>query len=694
MNPFKIFKGVGSKTLVSPETTAVRGLLPDAPQGFDVKPTIPPQEVSKEWTHVTPPGVVNHRGVPSAAEVPKEGPKEWTHVTPPAALDRRNMPSPKFDPAPPKAPDAAEAKAKKKMGWKAKAGVIGGVGAAGWLANDMSHSFNPQSPNPQQYQTAGDNGLADRLEKTARDTINRNHKEASEMGIMERLEKTASVIEAIHSIAQATGHSPEEIAQLADESPEEFMQLHQQLMGGEGVPAGPEEPQAPGAAQPETQGMPQSGPQVPQEATPQEVAPQGNPAAAPQAAEQAVPQAAEQAAEQAVPQGGVAQAVSQGAPQAEAPVAQAQMGTPVGGGVDHSGLLQAISQAASQGAQEGAQQAINQMGGGDASANPRSGAASVSHNPAGVDKTASDSDMLILRLEQTADALADTAKIMRNVNQEPNDNQVKTASLMASLEKTAEENSFGNSVGKGAIIGGTVLGGLGALAGGISGMNASRGEGLLLGAAVGAGGALLGGMSGAVPGTVLGGAAGGAHHLAFGGHKEHEASESLMDSLEKTALSLGGIGTGIKNFAKNVSGVGVKNANKELGVVKEQRELANQPENFIAKAKQVGVSDARNHLETLETNMGTATANVGKSIADRTKARGQAAIGAGGLVTGGMLAGDKQKTAFEEPVAIEKIASENEIFMDGIFKEAAAHIIQMEMPKTKIYVDPMSKIRF
>jgi hypothetical protein len=910
MDPFKIFKGIGSKVLSAPETTAVHGLVPDTvpirpqatpsvpPHGNSVvhgmwgegkapvvpamhEPALPPTTTPKEWTHVTPEGVNTTRGngtVPPAPTPP--GPKEWTHVTPQSAIDQRNMHSKPFErvkpvetPATPAAPAAA---AKKKMGWKTKAGVVGGIGAAGWIGNDMAHSFNAPSPNPEQYQTAGDNELLDRLHKTAEgiDTkITNHHKEASEMGIMERLEKTASVVEAIHSIAQATGHSPEEIAQLADEDPEQFMQLHQEINGGQGedLTLDPNDPQNQVAGQAETQGMPQAETQVPQQAAPQEAAPQGNPANSPQGgllqnmgAPQGDPQAVQQEEapqggllqsmapqgdpQQAVPQGGVAQAVTQGAPQADPQAAQAQMGTPVGGAVDHSGLLQAISQAASQGAQEGAQQAINQMGGGDASANPRSGAASVSHNPAGVDKTAADADALILRLEQTADALNDVSNAIRMKNAPVHQTEEeKTASLMESLEKTAkegkEEKSKANAT---AIVGGVVgaaggakvthdweksqansdhewaikdkkfqdtkasmfqhtppgksmeelnaahLGNLKKIPGktlkaGLGGAavgagigyaagkltdeyndrkndrklmlnhvlgtdsktaseslmdslektaekSQSRGEaagkGALMGAGVGTGlsGATLGigmltakklgkvspeaaeslskallspgriakavGKDAVVGGAIGAGIGAAKYKKSDTDNEEQSASEDLMESLEKTALGLGAIGKGIGSFVKNISGKGVREAEGNLSLAHEQHKLWNEPIAFSHNAQNVGVSNARNHLDTLETNHNNAIADLGKARENQTKAFGQAAIGGGGLLAGGMLSNHKQNTAAEEPVEIEKVASENEVFMNGIFKEAAAQIIQMEMPKAKVYVDPMHKIKF
>jgi hypothetical protein len=748
MNPLGIAEGLGSRILTAPETTAVHGLMPAATHGMGVKPL-----------HVPP------TAAPTAA------PKDWTHITPQSAIDRRGMPSPKFEPTPqgaPAAPAAPAAKPQNKMGWKGKLGLVGGIGAAGWIGNDMAHSFN-NAPviDPSQYQTAGDDELMDRLQKTAAGTQMTNQEEAFEMDIMQRLEKTASVVEAIHAIAQATGHSPQEIAQLADEDPEQFMQLHQELTGGQGedLTLDPSDPQMQGAQQPETQGMPQPGPQVPQQAAPQEPTPQDASQTAPQGgllqsmAPQADAQAVPQADVQPAPQGGLlqsmapqadAQAVPQGAvdPQAN----QAQMGTPVGGAVDNSGLLQAIAQAASQGAQEGAQQAINQMGGSsDAAANPRAGAASVSHNPAGVDKTAStlDPDMLITRLEQTADALADTAKVMRNSNSpQPatDDKQTKIASLMASLEKTARENNEEKSKSnKGAIIGGVVGAAGGAKAThdwaksdanlthdwAIKDKNfqdnkaemfkdiqhkpafkASPGKSMeeLTEAHLGnlkkiPGKTLRGGLGGAAVGAGIGYAADKLtdefkdrkndrklmlNHVL--GSDSKSASETLMANLEKTAFSLGGVVKGIGNFAKNVSGAGVRGAQKELGTA--EGHLNTGIKNNITNGGNVSIEDASHRVGLLNDNVESANANLTKSLADRSKARGQAAIGAGGLVAGSMLSDKKDKTAAAESAEIEKVASENEVFMDGIFKEAAVHIIQMEMPKVKIYVDPMSKIRF
>lgn len=731
-------KGIGTRALAAPETTAVHGLMSAeaAPvlrppgvaihnntvvhgmwgEGRTLAPAVNPT-TPKDWAHVTPPGVAKRTIEPSPAAAADTS-KEWTHVTPQAAADRRNMPSslplrPTAEPSsavPPTATPNASAAPKQGWGIKKKLAIGGGLAATGWIGNDMMHSFNAPQPTPEQYQTASDEDVMLRLEKTAHTIV----KEASEMGLMQRLQKTASVVEAIHAIAQATGQAPEEVAQLADTDPEQFSDLVQQVMGDAGTGDGDGDEDD---IQPEAQGMPTQPGAVQQPASPAQPEMQAQPEAQTEPVNP-ISASASNMLQEAPQPGAPVDPQMQAVPQPGAPVdpqvQQSQVGVAAGGAVDHTALLQAVSQAASEGAAQGVAQAIEQMGSGAPDANPRSGAASVSHNPAGVDKTASNSDLLIARLEQTADALTDVTKAMRNGNQPApgQTDEQKTAALMVSLEKTAEENSVAGLVGKGALIGGVIGGALSMLSGA--------------------------GATGLVPGAALGAGVGGLKYLMRSNEEnrepqeleeleEHEASEALMDSLEKTALSLGGIGAGIKSYVRNVSGAGVRGATKDLSMAKEQREIWNQPVAFSHNAQNVGVSNARNHLDTLDKGVEDGVANLGKARDAHIKALGSTALVGAGTLGGMALNNNRQKTAADIEIEeeqktektpapksntppegpagqhgtegyvdqdAEKKASENESFMNGIFKEAAAHIIEMEMPKTKIHVDPMHRIKF
>lgn len=886
-------------------------------------------KVPGEWTHVTPPDAMRRRLMPQGALPRPVAPAEtWANATPETALQRRNMganqfqmpPNPELA-APPATPPVASpiAATRKPMSLKKKIGIGAGIGAAGWIGNDMTKSFIAPQMNPQQYQTASDDELMDRLQKTAE----HGDMEVSAMGIMERLEKTAEkergfgedvgrgavtgagvggaltglgtgtkigvdefrkthnipfslgmgaaglvggglvglvpgaavgsvaggikhmvhgehnatanlmsalektadVVEAIHELAQATGASPEEIAQLADEDPDQFIALHQQMTGGQGAQedAGDQGAQAqPSGAAP---AQPQPGgpaPAQPQQAAPQDPTQQQAPEAVPQApAETSDPSAIDQSEAQPVvgatpqmsaPPDQIVQQPQDPAalqpPMAPQPGSTMAVQPQIGGSMnDNSAILQAISQAASEGAAQGAATAIQQMGGGQDVENPRAGAASVSHNPAGVDKTASTSpDVLITRLEKSVDALTDVTKAMRSSNQDPNEpdqEQVKTAALMAALEKTAEGEEFADDdggflheVGKG-IAGGVETGGLlGSMAGAGYGLHeALKAPTIPLKVVQGLLNIPVGALIGGVAGQIVGGAAGALHGgiqgtlgaigtQAMGEEEpeiteEHEASEALMASLEKTAAGMMGA---IGNLSGKVMGAGKKYlgdvTGKNLGVAKDQLATWNTPKALVTNSANpnVGVSGFRNHLENLDKNVATVQQ-------DTTNARKNTAIAGGGLLAGaagssllapkkqektasdeaekgkeaenenlekgkddekvpflggpkpkekqektaasvdaapslkgyGALAGAKaqaQPTTAEGPAGqeglegysayqgkddskpIDKKAAENEEFMNGIFKEAAAHIIQIDMPKIKVHVDPMHRIKF
>lgn len=154
--------------------------------------------------------------------------------------------------------------------------------------------------------------------------------------------------------------------------------------------------------------------------------------------------------------------------------------------------------------------------------------------------------------------------------------------------------------------------------------------------------------------------------------EEQLASEELIDALEKTAKL--NLVSGVKGFGSKVLGTNQRsskavldNANKNLAALS--------PDDKLFTGRTLMKEQAEKKLQSAKV--------------DTSKARKQFAVGAGataGVAGAGIAANNaydnhRQKTASEE-------------FMTGIYKEAAAHILDMHAPETKAYVDPMSKISF
>ena len=166
----------------------------------------------------------------------------------------------------------------------------------------------------------------------------------------------------------------------------------------------------------------------------------------------------------------------------------------------------------------------------------------------------------------------------------------------------------------------------------------------------------------------------------------NKTAEELFASLEKTAFA-GKAVNAVKKFTGDVTGKNHANAKKTFNA-------QNTPEALKANAPKVGVSNYRTNLEKLE-------GNVSKTKNDMSKARKQA-IG-GGLaaapvaVGAAMSSGSKETEKVASPVVeeVQKTASEqHQEDMNGLFKEAAAAIINEVIPEIKQHTDPMSRIRF
>lgn len=213
--------------------------------------------------------------------------------------------------------------------------------------------------------------------------------------------------------------------------------------------------------------------------------------------------------------------------------------------------------------------------------------------------------------------------------------------------------------------------------------------------------------------------------------KEDEQGKKANEDvagLRKAALELGGMLGKVKNFAADAIGHNYRQAKKTF-------DTANTEEAFHANAPKVGVSNYAQHLGNLENDMNRAKGDMQTALKQTAIGGGVAAAGIGtGAALHNMLSNhDKQaaegapeglegyddlnpdnNTAGEKPAVAEgpagqqglegyesskpegkdKEASENEEFMNGLYKEAAAHILNLDVPKTKAYVDPMNRIKF
>lgn len=184
-----------------------------------------------------------------------------------------------------------------------------------------------------------------------------------------------------------------------------------------------------------------------------------------------------------------------------------------------------------------------------------------------------------------------------------------------------------------------------------------------------------------VPGENPRQGAGSISHAPAGADKT--ASEDLMARLEKSA--------GVVGKVKDTVG---KALGKDFKPAKKALDTQNTPEALKANAPKVGVSKFRSNLENLDSKTNAAKA-------DMKKAQKQVAIAGGGLAAVGGSAGlavkkskEEEKTASEVVEDIEKIASPDEEMMNGLYKEAAAYIMEVEFPEIKEHVDPMSRITF
>jgi hypothetical protein len=99
----------------------------------------------------------------------------------------------------------------------------------------------------------------------------------------------------------------------------------------------------------------------------------------------------------------------------------------------------------------------------------------------------------------------------------------------------------------------------------------------------------------------------------------------------------------------------------------------------------LNVGDFQNKVQKLELNA---------AKADKATASAQKSLKIGGGLAGaGAVAGGVAKTVStkdEQP----KVASEEDDVLTGLFKEAAAAIIDEKLPEVKQHVDPMSRIKF
>lgn len=182
---------------------------------------------------------------------------------------------------------------------------------------------------------------------------------------------------------------------------------------------------------------------------------------------------------------------------------------------------------------------------------------------------------------------------------------------------------------------------------------------------------------GAVAGTAAAGV--GIHSLTK--TKDKEASEDLMDSLEKEAAGVltalkGGV-KGIKNFAGNVSGKNLKASN--ANVHKELAKVRDASEQVVASG---GTTSAKKIVA--ERKLGEAKGIADAAKVDTTKARRQLAGGVG-LTGAGAVVGNSMTNQ-------DKTASED--FMSDLYKEAATAILDTASPTIQTYNDPIDRIKF
>lgn len=133
--------------------------------------------------------------------------------------------------------------------------------------------------------------------------------------------------------------------------------------------------------------------------------------------------------------------------------------------------------------------------------------------------------------------------------------------------------------------------------------------------------------------------------------KEKTANEALMERLEKSAAPIGalkGLTSGATNFAKNVTGTGVKKANRELGNFWENQSNAS-----------LSVADFTKKNQQL-------TDNVSKATQAQTDARKKIGIGAGAFGAGSLTSNNggnnmtQSKQANDLMARLEKTAAEKE----------------------------------
>ena len=225
------------------------------------------------------------------------------------------------------------------------------------------------------------------------------------------------------------------------------------------------------------------------------------------------------------------------------------------------------------------------------------------------------------------------------------------------------------------LTGGTGGGLTGAGLGALLATNAGKKK-LPMAALGGAAGALGGGAYGAL----YGGAIGHQHDRWDKQHpveEEQLASQELMNRLEKSAASVKGALSSLKNFGKKTVDQSKNFANNASG--KNYRTTKNNEKKWNDSAKRVHYNQT-----TALGPVKVGADDVKKAKNDMFKAQ---AIGAGALAGAAGTAGILNNRDKEEKTASEEVLS-------GLYKEAASAILNESLPPVRKHVDPMKKIAF
>lgn len=330
----------------------------------------------------------------------------------------------------------------------------------------------------------------------------------------------------------------------------------------------------------------------------------------------------------------------------------------------------------------------------------------------------------------------------------PVQKEASESELMERLEKTAAENEKkkeSNPVINGAAIGGSAGGFLGSKGGMDFERNLAESQNNLralmddapadVRAMAGVSdeviqpkllrGAIAGGLGAGIPLAAAGAGIGGI--IGYNRLKERQmeqtaSEDDLMTRLEKTAgvgTAFKGVATKVKNFASDVKGDKARMANQNLGKMWEN------PANH-----NLSIDDFSKKVDKMSLH----AAKLDKQTADARKSLkvGAGSLGVGATGAGLAASGDNEKVAAEnneetekavpekksilnflpkkeekseekkeekeeksEEKTEEKTASEaHDDLLNGLFKEAAAAIINEKLPEVKQHVDPMSRIKF